>query len=114
MSHIYDQDLLADKLMWDSRESRHSEVHALFNGKPYVFNHERYYESHRSEAASAAGKAFSNYAKMHILSEITAFHHVYSLYLEGKRSEEEFKEYAFGMSSKVALLLKNDRDAEYA
>lgn len=114
MSHIYDQDLLADKLMWDSREARHSEVHALFNGKPYVFNHVRYYESVRNQIAILAGKAYENLTKAKLMHEQTALRHVYNLYLEGKRSEADLKLYAEEAIKITTALMEEDRAAYIA
>ena len=114
MSHIYGDDLLADKLMWDSREERAKEVKALFNISPMVFNHERYYESVRNQIAILAGKAYENLTKAKLMHEQTAFRHIYNLYLEGKRSEADLKQYAEEAIKITTALMEEDRAAYIA
>lgn len=108
MSHIYGDDLLADKLMWDTRIDRHNQVKELFNISPMVFNHESFYESHRNQIAIMAGKAYENITKSKIMSEQTALRNVYNQYLQGLRSEKNLKEYAGEALGIVKSLLESD------
>lgn len=79
--------------------------------KTYPFNHEAFYEARRNEIAIAAGKAYENITKAKIMHEQTSLRHTYYLYLEGKRSEAGFKEYAEEAIKITTALMEEDRAA---
>lgn len=106
MSHIYGDDALADKIMWDTREERSKDLPPI---KPMIFNHEAYHEHYRNELAISAGKAYENDTIRKIWHEQTALTHNYRLYQEGMRSEQDFKDYCKRAYSTVQILLEQER-----
>ena len=89
--HIFDQDITADKIMWDTRVERANSPTPPLPTRIKPFNHEAFYESHRNTIAVMRGKAHNNETIRKLWSCSTLLRSYYDMYREGRMSEIDLR-----------------------
>ncbi len=82
-------------------------IQSTINHTP--FNHEAFHEVQRNELALAASKAYNNDTRFKIWDWQTFVTNSYQLYVNGKRSEAEFRADCKLALSETAIALEQDR-----
>lgn len=111
MSYFYERRgmVIVDKSQ-DEAEPRRTwgdSIQSTINHTP--FNHEAHHEATRNELAIAASKVYVNETRFKIWDWQTFVTNSYCLYVNGKRSEAEFRADCKLALSETAIALEQDR-----